>query len=87
MSDTRDWSPRREESCSATRVARVVVVESLMSRSRCSTPISSASSASMADGTWRKVFRVSVPSYSRMLFLKNELNDSLHTSLISSTAK
>ena len=48
-----------------TRVARVVVVESLMSRSRCSTPISSASSASMADGTWRNVFRVSVPSYSK----------------------
>ena len=44
-------------------MARVVVVESLMSRRRCSTPISSASSASIAEGTWRKVFRVSVPSY------------------------
>ena len=74
MSDTRDWSPRREESCSATRVARVVVVESLMSRSRCSTPISSASSASMADGTWRNVFRVSVPSYSKIRFHFSKMN-------------
>jgi hypothetical protein len=76
MSDTRDWSPRREESCSVTRVARVVVVESLMSRSRCSTLISSASSASMADGTpaWRNVFRVSVPSYSRIRFYFSKMN-------------
>jgi hypothetical protein len=69
MSDTRDWSLRKEESCSVTRVARVVDVESLMSRSSCSTPISSASSASVADGTWRDVFRVSVPSYSRIRFI------------------
>jgi hypothetical protein len=62
MSPSRDWRPRSEASCSLTRVASVVVVESLMSRSRCSTPISSASSASIADGTWRKVFLVSVPS-------------------------
>ena len=62
MSDRRAERPRREESCSETRVASVVVVESLMSRRRCSTPISSASSASMADGAWRNVLRVSVPS-------------------------
>jgi hypothetical protein len=75
MSDTRDWSRRREESCSVTRVASVVIVESLTSRSRCSTPISSASSASMADGTpWRNVFRVSVPSYSRIRFYFSKVN-------------
>jgi hypothetical protein len=62
MSDRRAERPRREESCSETRVASVVVVESLMSRRRCSTPISSASSASMADGACRNVLRVSVPS-------------------------
>jgi len=62
MSDRRADKPRRDDSCSETRVARVVVVESLMSRRRCSTPISSASSASMADGAWRNVLRVSVPS-------------------------
>lgn len=39
------------------------MVESLISRRRCSTPISSASSASIADGTCRNVLRVSVPSY------------------------
>jgi hypothetical protein len=62
MSERRAERPRREVSCSETRVASVVVVESLMSRRRCSTPISSASSASMADGAWRNVLRVSVPS-------------------------
>jgi hypothetical protein len=62
MSDRRAERPRRDESCSETRVASVVVVESLISRRRCSTPISSASSASMADGAWRNVLRVSVPS-------------------------
>ena len=55
--------PRSEESCSATRVVSVVVVLSLISRRRCSTPISSASSASMAEGTWQNVLRVSVPSF------------------------
>lgn len=63
MSEMRDSRPRSEASCVLTRVESVVVVESLMSRRRCSTPISSASSASIADGAWRNVFRVSVPSY------------------------
>ena len=63
MSEIRDCRPRNEASCSDTRVDSVVVVESLMSRRRCSTPISSASSASIAVGTCRNVFRVSVPSY------------------------
>jgi len=63
MSDMRDSRPRSDASCSETRVVSVVVVESLMSRRRCSTPISSASSASIAEGAWRNVLRVSVPSY------------------------
>jgi hypothetical protein len=54
--------PRKEERCSETRVASVVVAVSLMSRRRCPTPISSASSVSMADGAYRNVLRVSVPS-------------------------
>jgi hypothetical protein len=40
---------RKEENCSETCVASVVVVVSLMSRRRCPTPMSSASSASMDD--------------------------------------
>ena len=48
--------------------------ESLMSRSRCSTPISSASSASMADGMLRNIFHVSVPSCSRIRFNFSKMN-------------
>ena len=66
----RDRRPRREASWLETRVERVVVVESLMSRKRCSTPISSASSASIAEGTCRNVFLVSEPSY--IIIVKTE---------------
>lgn len=45
------------------RVESVPTATSLISRSRCSTPISSASSASIIDGVWTKVFEVAVPSY------------------------
>jgi hypothetical protein len=61
ISDRRDWRPRREAGCSEMRVARVVIVLSLMSR-RCSTPISSDSSGSIAEGTWRNVLHVSALS-------------------------
>lgn len=40
----------------------VPTATSRMSRSRCSTPISSASSASIIDGVWTKVLVVVVPS-------------------------
>ena len=40
---SRDWRPRSEANYSITHVASVVVVESLISRSKFSTPISSAS--------------------------------------------
>jgi hypothetical protein len=67
-----------------------------MSRRRCSTPISSASSASMADGAWRNVLRVSVPScrdrdYERICIIYMNIRWWFYmharTSLISSTAK
>lgn len=45
------------------REARVPTATSRMSRSKCSTPISSASSASMMDGVWTKVLDVAVPSW------------------------
>jgi hypothetical protein len=50
-----DWVVRRE--------VEVVDEEEEMSRRRCSTPISSASSASMEVGTCVKVRWVAVPSY------------------------
>jgi hypothetical protein len=62
-----DANPRNEESWEETRLDRDCVVrrevelegsdveDDEISRSRCSTPISSASSASMEVGTWVKV--------------------------------
>lgn len=46
-----------------TRVERVPAATSRMSRRRCSTPISSASSASMIDAVFTNVFDAVVPSY------------------------
>lgn len=51
------------------RVESVPTATSRISRRRCSTPISSASSASMRDGVWTKVLVVVVPSYSVILAL------------------
>ncbi len=45
------------------RVERVPTATSRMSRRRCSTPISSASSASIMEGVCMKVLVVVVPSY------------------------
>ena len=70
LPDARDWSPWREEK--VTRVTKVVVVEYLMSRCRCSTPISSAS-ASMEDGRWRECVSC-VPSYSRIRFFFSKMS-------------
>ena len=64
---------RRSKPCSdvifsATCVASVLTVLSLTSRSRCSTPISSASNASMDDGTCTKVFSSFCVPSSRISF-------------------
>lgn len=84
---SRERSPRSEASCSVTRVERVSVVEWAMSRRRCSTPISSASSASIAEGQCKKVFRTSVPSCRSELNVFQRQRRDTRTSLISSTAK
>jgi len=44
-------------------VDKLPTLLSLISLNKCSTPISSASSASIEDGTCMKVWVVSVPSY------------------------
>lgn len=74
------------------RVDRVPTATSLMSRRRCSTPISSASSASIMEGVWTKVLAVVVPSYCDRISAGNVMNimegkQRALTSLISSTAK
>lgn len=51
------------------RVERVPTATSRMSRKRCSTPISSASSASIIDGVCTKVLVVVVPSYKQEISL------------------
>lgn len=63
MSRSRRCKPCKDWSCEVIRVERVPTATSLMSRRRCSTPISSASSASITDGVWTKVLDVVVPSY------------------------
>lgn len=59
------------------RVLRVPTATSRMSRRRCSTPISSASSASMMEGVWTKVLEVAVPSW---VVLASSSNSSQRTS-------
>lgn len=58
-----DWAVRSED--------EGALDEDEMSRRRCSTPISSASSASMEVGTWVKVRWVAVPSckVNQLIFL------------------
>ena len=50
---------------------RVPTATSRISRSRCSTPISSASSASIVDGVCTNVFAVVVPSYFKSAYLRH----------------
>lgn len=63
MSWSRRWRPCNDCSCEVILVESVPTATSLMSLSRCSTPISSASSASIIEGVWTKVLEVVVPSY------------------------
>jgi hypothetical protein len=86
--------PWRDDSCEVILVERVPTATSRMSRSRCSTPISSASSASIVLGVWTKVFDVVVPSCNVLVPIQAALAASRQlsimrklTSLISSTAK
>jgi len=62
MSRNRRWRPCSDWSCDVILVDRVPTATSRMSLSKCSTPISSASSASMIDGVCTKVLEVVVPS-------------------------
>lgn len=62
ISRNRRCRPWRDCSWEVIRVESVPTATSLISRSRCSTPISSASSASIMDGVWTKVLVVVVPS-------------------------
>ena len=62
MSRRRRWRPCRDWSWDVMRVERVPTATSRMSRRRCSTPISSASSASIMEGVCMKVLVVVVPS-------------------------
>lgn len=62
MSLRRRWRPWSDCSWEVMRLERVPTATSRMSRRRCSTPISSASSASMMVGVWTKVLDVVVPS-------------------------
>ena len=63
MSRSRRWRPWRDWSWDVIRVDRVPTATSRMSRRRCSTPISSASSASIVEGVCTKVLVVVVPSW------------------------
>ena len=63
MSRSRRCSPWRDWSCEVMRVESVPAATSRISRSKCSTPISSASSASIVEGVCTKVLVVVVPSY------------------------
>ena len=65
MSRNRRCRPWRDWSCEVMRVERVPTATSRISRRRCSTPISSASSASIMEGVWTKVLLVVVPSCPR----------------------
>ena len=92
MSRNRRCKPCKDCSWDVIRVDRVPTATSRMSRSRCSTPISSASSASMIDGVCTKVLVVVVPSYEQCVWLawvscEDKQAFRPHTSLISSTAK
>lgn len=62
MSRRRRCRPCRDWSWDVMRVERVPTATSRMSRRRCSTPISSASSASIMEGVCMKVLVVVVPS-------------------------
>jgi hypothetical protein len=62
ISSSRDLRPLKELSLVLTRSARVLTVWSLMSLKRCSTPISSASSAPISEGRCWNERRVGVPS-------------------------
>ncbi len=62
MSRNRRCKPCRDCSCEVIRVDNVPTATSRMSRRRCSTPISSASSASIIEGVCTKVLVVVVPS-------------------------
>jgi hypothetical protein len=62
ISRNRRCRPCRDWSCEVMRVDRVPTATSRISRRRCSTPISSASSASIIEGVWTKVLVVVVPS-------------------------
>ena len=62
MSRRRRWRPWRDCSWDVMRVESVPTATSRISRRRCSTPISSASSASITEGVCMKVLEVVVPS-------------------------
>ena len=62
MSRRRRCRPCSDCSWDVMRVERVPTATSRMSRRRCSTPISSASSASIMEGVCMKVLLVVVPS-------------------------
>ena len=62
MSRNRRCSPCKDCSCDVILVERVPTATSRISLSKCSTPISSASSASIIDGVCTKVLDVVVPS-------------------------
>ncbi len=62
MSRKRRWRPCNDWSCAVMRVESVPTATSRISLRRCSTPISSASSASMMEGVCTNVLDVVVPS-------------------------
>jgi len=67
MSRNRKCSPCKDCSCDVIRVDKVPTATSRISLNRCSTPISSASSASMIEGVCTKVLDVVVPSWRQTL--------------------
>lgn len=62
MSLSRKCRPCSDCNCEVMRVDKVPTATSRISRRRCSTPISSASSASIIEGVWTNVLDVVVPS-------------------------
>lgn len=69
MSRSRRCSPCNDWTWFVILVERVPTATSLISLSKCSTPISSASSASMIDGVCTKVLDVVVPSYNLLALI------------------